>query len=84
MALEHLARDLEVDGVDVVEQAWGEEASDMEDEPGEDDESDGAGVPAGGGGLGGCGLGVGLNQAGANLWDGSSVAWLKVRLPTIA
>ena len=46
VALEHLARDLEVDGVDVVEQAGGEEAADVEDEPGEDDEADGARVPA--------------------------------------
>ena len=50
VALEHLAGDLDVDGVDVVEQAGGEEAAELEDEPGEDDEGDGAGVPAARGG----------------------------------
>ena len=34
VAVEHLAGDLDVDGVDVVEQAGGEEAADLEDEPG--------------------------------------------------
>ena len=45
VAQEHLAGDLEVDGVDVVEQAGSEEAADVEDEPGEDDERDRAGIP---------------------------------------
>ena len=57
MAVEHLAGDFDVNGVDVVEQAGSEEAADVEDEPGEDDEGDGAGVPAGG-----CGLGLGMVQ----------------------
>jgi hypothetical protein len=47
VALEHLAGDLDVDGVDVVEQAGGEEAADLEDEPGEDDDGDGAGLQSG-------------------------------------
>ena len=38
--LEHLAGDLDVDGVDVIEEAGGEEAADVQDEPGEDDEDD--------------------------------------------
>ena len=42
VAAEHLAGDLDVDGVDVVEQAGSEEAADLEDEPGEDDEGDGS------------------------------------------
>ena len=46
VALEHLARDLEVDGVDVVEQAGSEEAADVEDEPGEDNKANRARVPA--------------------------------------
>ena len=46
VALEHLAGDLDVDGVDVVEQAGREEAAELEHEPGEEEESDGAGVPA--------------------------------------
>jgi hypothetical protein len=49
VAVEHLAGDLDVDGVDVVEQAGGEEAADLEDEPGEDEDNDGAWGPAGGG-----------------------------------
>jgi hypothetical protein len=51
VAAEHLAGDLDVDGVDVVEQAGGEEAADLEDEPGEDEDDDGAWGPAAGGGL---------------------------------
>ena len=35
VALHHLAGDLDVDGVDVVEQAGGEDAAEVEDEPGE-------------------------------------------------
>ena len=46
VAVQHLAGDLDVDGVDVVEQAGGEEAADLEDEPGEDEDGDGAWVPA--------------------------------------
>ena len=38
MASEHLAGDLDVDGVNVVEQAGGEEAADLEDEPCEDED----------------------------------------------
>jgi hypothetical protein len=45
VALHHLAGDLDVDGVDVVEEAWGEEAADLEDEPGEDEDCDGAWAP---------------------------------------
>jgi hypothetical protein len=52
VALHHLAGDLDVDGVDVVEQAGGEEAADLEDEPGEYEDGEGAGAPAAeGGGL---------------------------------
>jgi len=51
VALQHLAGDLDVDGVDVVEQAGGEEAADLEDEPGEDEDGEGARAPAAGGGL---------------------------------
>jgi hypothetical protein len=46
VALHHLAGDLDVDGVDVVEQAGGEEAADLEDEPGEDEKEEGAWAPA--------------------------------------
>ena len=53
MALQHLAGDLDVDGVDVVEQAGSEEAAELEEKPGEDEEGDGTGVPAAR-----CGLGV--------------------------
>jgi len=42
VAPEHLAGDLDVDGVDVVEQARSEEAADLEDGPGEDEDDDGA------------------------------------------
>jgi hypothetical protein len=52
VASEHLASDLDVDGVDVVEQARGEEAADLEYGPGEDEDDDGAQAPAAGGGLG--------------------------------
>jgi hypothetical protein len=38
VALHHLACDLDVDGVDVVEQTGGEEATDLEYEPGEDED----------------------------------------------
>jgi hypothetical protein len=51
VALHHLAGDLDVDGVDVVEEAGGEEAADLEDEPGEDEDCDGAWAPAVWGGL---------------------------------
>ncbi len=47
-AVEHLAGDLDVDGVNVVEQARGEEAADLKDEPGEEDEGEEAGAPAAG------------------------------------
>jgi hypothetical protein len=46
VALHHLASDLDVDGVDVVEQAGSEEAADLEDKPGEDEDGDGAWAPA--------------------------------------
>ena len=49
MALEHLAGDLDVDGVDVVEKAGREEAAELEDGPGEEDEGEGAWAPAAGG-----------------------------------
>jgi hypothetical protein len=52
VALHHLAGDLDVDGVDVIEQAGGEEAADLEDEPGEDKKDDGAWAPE----AGRCGL----------------------------
>jgi hypothetical protein len=45
VALHHLASDLDVDGVDVVEQAGGEETADLEDEPGEDENGDRSGAP---------------------------------------
>src|ERR1700751_1842077 len=48
---DHLAGDLDVDGVDVVEQAGGEEAADLEDEPGEDENGDGAWARPAEGGL---------------------------------
>ncbi len=46
VALEHLAGDLNVDAVYVVEQAGGEEAADLEDGPEGDDEGEGRGAPA--------------------------------------
>ena len=55
VALHHLAGDFDVDGVDVVEEAGGEEAADLEDEPCEDEDRDGAWAPE----AGGCGLVVG-------------------------
>ena len=48
VAVKHLAGDLEVDGVDVVEEAGGEEAADLEDEPEEDDDGEGAAGLGGG------------------------------------
>ena len=48
MALHHLAGNLDVDGVDVVEKAWSEEAADLEDQPCEDDDQEGAATPAAG------------------------------------
>jgi hypothetical protein len=42
VALYHLAGDLDVDRVDVVEEARGEEAADLKDEPAEDENCDGA------------------------------------------
>jgi hypothetical protein len=38
VALHHLAGDLDVDGVDVVEEAGSEEAADLKDEPCEGDD----------------------------------------------
>jgi len=46
VALHHLAGNLDVDGVDVVEEAGGEEATDLEDKPGEDEDEYGARAPA--------------------------------------
>ncbi len=68
MAVEHLAGDLDVDGIDVVEQAGGEEAADLEDEPGEEEDGDGTDAPTAGRCCGGCG---GLRDR-RNLlgWDG--------------
>jgi hypothetical protein len=51
VALHHLAGDLDVDGIDVVEEAGGEESADLEDKPGEDEDDEGAGTPSSGGGL---------------------------------
>jgi hypothetical protein len=48
---QHLAGDLDVDGVDVVEQASGDEAADLKDEPGKDEDDYGPWSPAAGGGL---------------------------------
>ncbi len=48
VALHHLAGDLDVDGVDVVEQAGGEEAADLEDEPCQDEDGDGVWAPTAG------------------------------------
>ncbi len=48
VAEHHLAGDFDVDGVDVVEEAGGEEAADLEDEPGEDQDCERAGAPAAG------------------------------------
>ena len=62
VAEEHLAGDLGVDGVDVVEQAGGEEAADVQDEPGEDDERDRARICAAGRRRGEVGLGLELNH----------------------
>jgi hypothetical protein len=45
VAEHHLAGDLDVDGVDVIEKAGGEEAADLEDEPGEDEKDEGAWAP---------------------------------------
>jgi hypothetical protein len=52
VALHHLASDLDVDGVDVVEEAGGEETADLKDEPGENENGDGARTPAAWGELG--------------------------------
>jgi hypothetical protein len=52
VALHHLAGDLDVNGVDVIEEAWGEEAADLEDEPAEDEDGDGAWAPDAGWGCG--------------------------------
>ncbi|MGH9596928.1 MAG: hypothetical protein ACRD3K_09040 [Edaphobacter sp.] len=43
--MEHLAGDLDVYGVDVVEEAGSEEAADLEDEPGEDEDDERAWAP---------------------------------------
>ena len=48
VAEEHGTGDLDVDGVNVVEQAGSEEAADVQDEPCEGDDADRARVPAGG------------------------------------
>ena len=48
VALHHLACDFDVDGVDVVEQAWSEKAADLKNEPGEDEDDEGAWAPAAG------------------------------------
>ena len=50
VAVEHLACDLDVDGVDVVEEAGREDSGEVEGEPGEDKDGDGAGAPVAGGG----------------------------------
>ncbi len=43
--LEHLAGDLDVDGINVIQQARREQATDVNDQPDEDDERDGERVP---------------------------------------
>ena len=48
VALHHLAGDFDVDGVDVVEQTGREKAADLEDEPGNYEDDDGAWTPAAG------------------------------------
>ena len=53
VALQHLTCDLDVDGVDVVEQAGGEEAADLEDGPGDEEDCNGGGAPATSGRSGG-------------------------------
>src|SRR5581483_5296745 len=55
LAEEHLAGDFDVDGVDVVEQAGGEDAAEVEDEPGKGDEREGAEAPGAGRGGGASG-----------------------------
>ena len=45
VALEHLASDLNVDGVDVVEEAGGEEAADLKNEPKKEDDDERDGTP---------------------------------------
>ena len=73
VAEKHGAGDLDVDGVDVVEQAGGEEAADVQDEPCEDDDADRARVPAGGrSGCRGTGRGMdcGLGQGMTHGWGG--------------
>ena len=77
MALHHLAGDLDVDGVDVVEEAGSEEAADLEDEPREDEDGDGARAPAAWGELGvSCQLSV-LSVEGAVGVEGFAGAFLK-------
>ena len=49
VTLHHLAGDFDVDGVDIVEEARREEAADLEDEPGEYQDNDGAWAPTAGG-----------------------------------
>ena len=48
VALHHLVCDFDVDRVDIVEQAWSEEAADLQNEPGEDEDDEGALAPAAG------------------------------------
>ena len=47
VAEKHGAGDLDVDGVDIVEQAGGEETADVQDKPCENDHGNGARIPAG-------------------------------------
>jgi hypothetical protein len=54
VAEEHLAGDLDVDGIDVVEQSRSEEAADLKDKPGEEEDCEGERAPAAGGLNGGC------------------------------
>ena len=82
VAEEHLAGDLDVDGVNVVEEAGGEEAADLKDEPGEDEDGEGAWAPETRGG--GCrrgdhGMGFGGLGMGAGHWMGASLLCSRLR-----
>jgi hypothetical protein len=48
VALHHLVCDFDVDRVDIVEQAWSEQAADLQNEPGDEKEDEGALAPTAG------------------------------------
>lgn len=79
VALHHLAGDLDVDGVDVVEQAGGEEAADLEDEPGEDKDCERAWAPAANYGFANFGFAISFQIFGSQsfsfvfLWGGRCI-----------